>query len=147
MIIIKYLSVLLILVFASCSSSNDENSPVPAVKENSVFRFIKKHNATNENSYEVAEFCLRVYYPNENYTRFMNDFSYQKDVLDTLDFVVPPLYAGCIYEYRIYLSNRSWDAEKIHKDYLFQENKIVSACDSIKFIFPDDTIYSIKTAE
>ncbi len=143
---IKYLSALLILVIASCSR-NDENSPVPAVKENSVFRFIKKHNATNENSYEMAEFCLRVYYPNENYTRFMNDFSYQKDVLDTLDFVVPLLYAGCIYEYRIYLSNRSWDAEKIHKDYLFQETKIVSACDSIKFVFPDDTIYSIKTAE
>lgn len=130
--IIKYLSVLLFFVFAGCSSSNDENSPVPAV---------------NENSYEVAEFCLRVYYPNENYTRFMNDFSYQKDVLDTLDFVVPPLYEGCIYEYRIYLSNRSWDAEKIHKDYLFKETKIVSACDSIKFVFPDDTIYSAKTTE
>ncbi len=144
--IVKYLFLIILLTFTSCSS-NDEDSPVPKVKENTVFRFIKKNNETSKNVYEVAEFCLRVYYPNEDYTRFMNKYSYQNEFLDTLDFVVPLLYAGCIYEYRIYLSNHSWNAEKIHKNYLFKEIKLVSACDSIKLVFPEDTIYSIKIAE
>ncbi|MSB76073.1 hypothetical protein, partial [Parabacteroides distasonis] len=97
--------------------------------------------------YEKAEFCLRIYYPKGDYTKFINDFIYADNIPDTLDYTVPELYEGCIYEYRVFLSNKSWDAPKKSKEYRFAEVRVEHSCDSVHFEYPKDTINAIEALE
>lgn len=81
----RRLTVLLFLVcLFSCQNDDNEKETQPEEKE-SVFRFIDKANITNTDTYEKAEFCLRIYYPKGDYTKFINDFIYADNIPDTLD--------------------------------------------------------------
>ena len=141
---------LTVLLFLAClfSCQNDDNEKATQPEEKgSVFRFIDKANITNTDTYEKAEFCLRIYYPKGDYTKFINDFIYADNIPDTLDYTVPELYEGCIYEYRVFLSNKSWDAPKKSKEYRFAEVRVEHSCDSVHFEYPKDTINAIEALE
>ena len=60
---------------------------------------------------------------------------------------MPELYEGCIYEYRVFLSNKSWDAPKKSKEYRFAEVRVEHSCDSVHFEYPKDTINAIEALE
>lgn len=139
---------ILLLIFSLFSCQNDENERAKRSEEKkSVFSFIDKANVTVTHTYEKAEFCLRIYYPKKDYTKFINDFIYENNTPDTLEYIVPELYEGCIYEYRIFLSNKSWDAPKKSKEYRFAEVLVKHPCDFIHFEYPKDTINSVGTLE
>lgn len=143
----RRLTVLLFLAcLFSCQNDDNEKETRPEEKE-SVFRFIDKANITNTDTYEKAEFCLRIYYPKGDYTKFINDFIYADNIPDTLDYIVPELYEGCIYEYRVFLSNKSWDAPKKSKEYRSAEVRVEHSCDSVHFEYPKDTINAIEALE
>lgn len=141
------LLIILLFFISLFSCQNDDNQEGMKSAKKTVFRFIDKTNTTNTDAYEKAEFCLRVNYPKENYTKFINDFIYTNNVPETLDYIVPGLYDGCIYEYRIFLSNRSWNASKKSKEYRFSEISMDSFCDSVIFEYPEDTINAIEVLE
>lgn len=82
-----------------------------------------------------------------DYTKFINDFIYADNIPDTLDYIVPELYEGCIYEYRVFLSNKSWDAPKKSKEYRSAEVRVEHSCDSVHFEYPKDTINAIEALE
>lgn len=136
----------LICMLTACQDDNSEKETQPEEKK-SVFRFIDKANITNTNIYEKAGFCLRIYYPKEDYTKFINDFIYADNIPDTLDYTVPALYEGCIYEYRIFLSNKSWDAPRKSKEYRFKEVRVEHSSDSVHFEYPKDTINTMEALE
>ena len=119
---IRLTALLFLACLFSCQKSDIEKGTQPEEKE-SVFRFIDKANITNTDTYEKAEFCLRIYYPKGDYTKFINDFIYADNIPDTLDYTVPELYEGCIYEYRVFLSNKSWDAPKKSKSNCFSSKR------------------------